>query len=145
MPLVAPWNRKKKRPERERLGHEQPGWILKGPPIAITCKCGEKRDLHYGEDWTCEKCGRRWDTKQIPEEQYDAIKRTQQRFRVLPVLYGLGTLGAAMFFTLTGNIFSVFILLPLSTMTWFFFVRPAHRRRYRTAIAGLPKWKLSSE
>jgi hypothetical protein len=144
MPLVAPWKRKD-RPQRERLGHEQPGWILRGPPIAVTCKCGQKRDLHYGEEWTCEECGRRWDTRQIPPEQYNAIKRTQQRFRILPVLYGLVTLGAAMFFTLTGNIFSVFILLPLSTMVWFFFVRPAHRRRYRTAIAGLPKWKLRPE
>ena len=28
------------RRERERLGHEEPGWILRGPPIAITCECG---------------------------------------------------------------------------------------------------------
>lgn len=144
MPLVAPW-RRKKRPPRERIGHEEPGWILRGPPIAVTCKCGQKRDLPYGAEWTCEKCGRRWDTRQIPPEQYDAIKRTQQRFRVLPVLYGLATLGAAMFFTLTGNIFSVFILLPVATMTWFIFVRPAHRRRYRAAIADLPRWKLRPE
>lgn len=144
MPLVAPWNRKK-RPPRERVGHEQPGWILHGPPIAVTCKCGEKRDLSYGEVWTCEGCGRRWDTNQIPPEQYGAIRRTQQRFRVLPVVYGLAVLGAAMFFTLTGNIFSVFILLPLATMIWFFFVRPAHRRRYRAAIADLPRWKLRPE
>ena len=32
---------------------------------------------------------------------------------MLPVLYGLVILALAMFFTLTGNIFSVFILLPL--------------------------------
>ena len=51
-------------------------------------------------------------------------------------------LGLAMFFTLTGNIFSVFILLPLTLMLWFYFVRPAHRRRYRRAIAELPRWEL---
>ena len=50
-----------------------------------------------------------------------------------------------MFFTLTGNVFSVFILLPLAMMTWFFFVRPAHRRRYRRAIADLPRWELRPE
>ena len=49
MPLVAPWNRKK-RAQRERLGHEQPGAVLGGPPITITCECGEKRELKYGED-----------------------------------------------------------------------------------------------
>jgi hypothetical protein len=43
-----------------------------------------------------------------------------------------------MFFTLTGNIFSVFILLPLGLMLWFYFVRPFYRR----PIAELPKWEL---
>ena len=96
--------------ERERLGHEQPGSVLRGPPIAITCECGEKRDLRYGEEWTCESCGRRWDTNQIPAEQYAAIRRTQLRFRVLPVVYGSWWPRLAIFFTLTGNIFSVFVL-----------------------------------
>ena len=58
MPLAAPWNRKK-RAEREKIGHEAPGTVLRGPPIAVTCECGEKRDLRYGEEWTCESCGRR--------------------------------------------------------------------------------------
>ena len=48
----------------------------------------------------------------------------------------------ALFFTLTGNVFSVFVLLPLSMMLWFYFVRPVHRRRYRRAIAELPRWEL---
>ena len=141
MPLVAPWNRRK-RAERERIGHEQPGSVLRGPPISVSCECGEKRDLLYGEDWTCEKCGRHWDTNQIPREQYGAIRKTQLRFRVLPVLYGLLVAGGAIFFTLTGNIFSVIVLLPFSMLLWFYFIRPFHRRRYRRAIAELPKWQL---
>jgi Flp pilus assembly protein TadB len=141
VPLVAPWNRKK-RAEREQIGHEQPGSVLRGPPIAVTCECGEKRNLGYGEEWNCEKCGRHWDTNQIPGEQYAAIRKTQLRFRVLPVLYGLLVAGGAIFFTLTGNIFSVIILLPFSMLLWFYFIRPFHRRRYRRAIAELPKWQL---
>jgi hypothetical protein len=144
MPLVPPW-RRGKRPPRERLGHEQPGAVLRGPPIAVTCECGEKRDLRYGEDWVCESCGRHWDTNQIPAEQYAAIRRTQLRFRILPVVYGLTVLALAVFFTLTGNIFSVVILLPLAMMLWFYFVRPFHRRRYRRAIAELPRWELRPE
>jgi len=104
MPLVPPW-RRGKRPARERLGHEQPGAVLRGPPISVTCQCGEKRDLRYGDDWVCESCGRRWDTNQIPAGQYEAIRRTQLRFRILPVVYGLTVLALAVFFTLTGNIF----------------------------------------
>jgi len=141
MPLTPPWRRDRTR-ERERVGHEQPGWILRGPPIAVTCECGEKRDLRYGEAWTCERCGRRWNTEQIPAQQYEAIRRLQLRFRVLPVLFGLIVAGAAIFFTLTGNIFSVFVLLPTAMMSWFTFVRPTHRRRYRNAIAELPRWEL---
>ena len=144
MPLVAPWNRKKRR-RRERLGHEQPGAVFGGPPITVTCKCGEKRELKYGQDWTCESCGRRWDTNQIPAEQYRAIRNTQLRFRVLPVVYGLVVLALAMFFTLTGNIFSVFILLPRAVLLWFYVVRPFPRRRYRRAVAERPKWERRPE
>jgi hypothetical protein len=137
--------RRGRRRDRERLGHEQPGAVLRGPPIAVTCDCGEKRDLRYGEAWRCERCGKRWNTRQIPAEQYEVIRRTQLRFRVLPVVFGLLVAGAAIFFTLTGNLFSVFILLPLGTMTWFIFIRPTHRKRYRRAIAELPRWTLRPE
>ena len=119
--------------------------MLRGPPIAVTCECGEKRDLRYGEAWQCERCGKRWNTRQIPAEDYEAIRRTQLRFRVVPVVFGLVVAAAAAFFTLTGNVFSVFILLPLAMLTWFTFVRPAHRRRYRRAIAELPRWTMRPE
>jgi hypothetical protein len=133
------------RPRRERLGREAPGAVLRGPPIAITCECGTKHDARYGNVWTCETCGRRWDTRQIPHEQYDAIRRTQLRFRALPVALGLLVATVAIFFTLTGNVFSVFFLLPVATMVWFVFLRPVHRRRYRRAIADLPQWHLRPE
>jgi hypothetical protein len=137
--------RRRPRGPRERLGHEKPGSVLRGPPISVTCECGEKNDLAYGEEWRCGTCGRRWDTRQIPREDYDAIRRTQLRFRILPVTLGLLVLALAMFFTLTGNVFSVFFLLPVSLMTWFIFIRPVHRKRYRAAIADLPKWELHPE
>jgi hypothetical protein len=127
---------------RERLGHEEPGSVLRGPPITVTCECGEKRHLHYGEEWHCDRCGKRWDTRQIPAEQYDAIRRLQWRFRLMPIAYGMVVAALAIFFTLTGNIFNVFVLLPLAMMIWFVFLRPTHQRRYRQAIADLPRWEL---
>ncbi|HEX7300933.1 MAG TPA: hypothetical protein VF257_18185 [Solirubrobacteraceae bacterium] len=127
---------------RERLGREQPGTVLRGPPIAVTCECGSKRDLRYGEEWRCERCGKRWDTRQIPAEQYEAIRRLQWRFRMVPIALGMVVAALAIFFTLTGNIFNVFVLLPMAMMIWFVFVRPVHRRRYRQAIAHLPRWEL---
>jgi hypothetical protein len=133
------------RPPRERLGREAPGSVLGGPPIAVTCECGEKHDVRYGETWTCERCGRRWDTRQIPREDYDAIRRTQLRFRALPVAVGVVVVALAAFFTLTGQIISVFFLLPVALLGWFVFLRPVHRRRYRAAIAELPRWNLHPE
>lgn len=143
--MRPPWRRRRPRAERERLGHEEPGAVLRGPPIAVKCDCGEKRDLRYGETWQCERCGKRWNTRQIPAEDYEVIRRTQLRFRLLPVAFGLIVAAVALFFILTGNVFSVFILLPLAMMTWFIFLRPAHRNRYQRAIAELPRWQLRPE
>jgi hypothetical protein len=126
-------------------GGERPGAVLKGPPITLTCECGEKRDLPYGERWRCEQCGRTWDTSRIPREQYEQIKRLSLRFRALPIGFGSVVAAIAIFFTLTGNVFSVFFLLPVALTTWFVFLRPVHRRRYRAAVKGLPRWELRAE
>jgi Flp pilus assembly protein TadB len=134
--------RRRERRERVRLGREEPGAVLRGPPITITCECGEKRNLRYGAQWHCERCGKRWDTRQIPAEQYDAIRRLQWRFRVVPIVLGVVVAALAIFFTLTGNIFNVFVLMPLALMIWFVFLRPTHQRRYRQAISDLPRWEL---
>lgn len=133
------------RPARERLGREKPGAVFRGPPISVTCECGAKHDLAYGERWNCEQCGRTYDSARIPREQYDAVRRTQLRFRALPIAFGLFIATVAIFFTLTGNTFSVFFLLPIGLLTWFVFVRPVHRRRYRQAISQLPRWELRAE
>lgn len=130
---------------RQRLGREKPGAILRGPPITVGCECGVRRDLAYGERWTCEGCGRTYDSSRIPPEEYELVRRTQLRFRVLPVALGMLVLAVAVFFSLTGNVLGVFVLLPIALMIWFGFVRPVHRKRYRQAIAELPRWDLRAE
>ena len=47
-PRLAPLARQAGASARKR-DWEQPGAIVKGPPITVTCECGEKRDLAYGE------------------------------------------------------------------------------------------------
>jgi hypothetical protein len=130
---------------RLRFGQETPGTITKGPPITVTCECGERHELFYGERWTCPTCGRAYDSNQIPTDEYAAIRRLQLRFRALPI--GLGALVAALaiLFTLTGNIVGVFFLMPLALIVWFVFIRPTHRKRYRAAIASLPRWNLRAD
>jgi len=130
---------------RLRMGSETPGSVLKGPPITVTCECGERHELFYGERWTCPRCERSYDSNRIPAEQYAAIRRLQLRFRALPVAIGVVVLVVAIVFTLTGNMIGVFALLPVALIVWFVFLRPTHRKRYRAAIAELPRWELRAE
>lgn len=134
-----------KPPMRERIAdHERPRAVLKGPPIAVVCTCGEKRGVEYGGLWDCE-CGRRWNTSQIKSEEYARLRRLQLRFRAVPVGLGLATSGLALYFLLTGNSFSLFFLLPFALVLWGMVVRPVLRRRYAQALGILPKWNLYSE
>ncbi len=119
--------------------------MLKGPPITVRCECGERRSLGYGEVWECATCARRWNTAQIDAGEYARLRRLQLRFRVLPVCLGLATSLLALFFLLSGNSFSLFILLPFALMTWGMLVRPVHRRRYAAALGELPRWELRPE
>jgi hypothetical protein len=129
---------------REKIGHEAPGTVLRGPPIAITCACGQRHSVPYGTVWTCPDCARVWDTSDVPREDYEAIRRITLRFRALPVALGLLVATIALFFILTGNTTAVFVLLPLTLMVWFTYLRDAHRRRYRAALAERQRWTLDS-
>jgi len=138
--------RRPKQPkQRVARDWERPGAILKGPPITVTCECGAKRELAYGERWQCESCGRSWDTTRIPAAQYEQIRRLSLRYRSIPVIFGGLVALLAIFFTLTGNAFSVFFLLPVGLIAWFVFLRPLHRKRYRAAIKTLPRWELRAD
>ncbi len=134
-------------PERKRVPRdwERPGAVVKGPPITVTCECGQKRDLAYGERWQCESCGRSYDTGRIPADQYAEIRRLSLRFRAVPIIFGAVVALLAIFFTLTGNIFGVFFLLPAGLVLWFVFVRPLQRKRYRAAVKTLPRWELRAD
>jgi len=131
--------------KRERLGHEAPGSILRGPPVTITCECGNSAEVRYGTSWQCDRCGRRYDTSKIPRDQYDRIRNITLRYRAIPIALGAVSISLAIFFTLTGSVFSVFILLPSVLLIWFMIIRPVHRRSFRKAIADLPTWDLRAD
>ena len=83
---------------------ELPRSIRHGPRITLTCKCGEKNYLQYGERWTCDKCGRSWNTLRIPLEQYAEIRRTQLRFRRIPIAVSALSLVCIVAFVVAGRI-----------------------------------------
>ena len=114
------------------------------PPISIRCECGEALAVPYGATWTCEKCGRRWDTHQIPATEYLARVRRMRRFRV--ELFGLLALGIGVFVPLILFVSSGLILVA-GMISFFFFIwyMPFWRRRVRRAAADAPTWELHPE
>ncbi len=125
---------------------ELPRSVRKGPLITVTCECGESRKLHYGERWRCESCGRRFDTNKIPVQEYAAIRRTQVRYRMFPLISGLVLLAAVVVFFAEGRAFAALIAVPFLVASWAMFGRPFFRSRYRAALGkNLPTWEIKSD
>ena len=125
---------------------ELPRSVRKGPPITVTCECGQKRDLQYGEQWQCEGCGRSYDTRKIPLEEYAAIRRTQLRYRLIPLIAGLILLAAMIVFFIAGSAFTALVLIAFVGASWVMFVRPFFRTRYRKSLGkNLPSWNLKAD
>jgi hypothetical protein len=125
---------------------ELPRSVRKGPPITVTCECGQKRDLQYGEQWQCDGCGRRYDTRKIPIEEYAAVRRTQLRYRLVPLVAGLVLLAAMIVFFVAGSAFSGLVLVAFAAASWVMFARPFFRSRYRKSLGkNLPTWNLKAD
>ena len=118
---------------------------VRGPKITVSCRCGEKQYLAYGERWTCETCGRTWDTRQIPAEQYAAIRATQLRYRRIPLVISVVALACIVAGVLVGKALGGLIVVAIAATTWSMFFRPIHSRKYRKALAQLPTWTLTPE
>jgi hypothetical protein len=124
---------------------EIPRSVRRGPRITLACECGEKQYLHYGERWTCEACGRTWDTTKIPIEQYAAIRSTQLRFRRVPLAISVLALVAVIACIVVGKALGGLLVIAILATTWSMFFRPLHRRRYREALAELPSWQIEPD
>jgi hypothetical protein len=111
----------------------------------LTCKCGERRDLRYGERWICEKCRRSWSTSRIPIEQYAEVRRVQLRLRRIPLVVSVLSLVCVITFIAMGKAFGGLVLVAFAATAWSMFLRPLHKRRYRNAIAKLPSWEIEPD
>jgi Flp pilus assembly protein TadB len=117
---------------------------MKGPPITIRCECGETKQVPYGERWTCEGCGRRWNTAQIPAAEYDGILREMRRFRLTAIAAAL-VLGVGFTIAAVTVSQSLFLLLPVVLAAWYIWYMPLWRRKVRRRARSLPKWQLTPE
>ncbi|HEX5194914.1 MAG TPA: hypothetical protein VFW09_19120 [Solirubrobacteraceae bacterium] len=122
-----------------------PRAVRRGPKITVSCRCGAKQYLSYGEQWTCEECGRHWDTNQIPVEQYAAIRSTQLRYRRVPLAISAVALACIVAGVLVGKALGGLIIVAIIATTWSMFFRPIHSRKYRQALAQLPTWTLTPD
>jgi hypothetical protein len=114
------------------------------PPITVKCECGEVRHVAYGGRWTCERCGRTWNTGQIPAAEYDALVRDMRNLRlsVIGVAIGLAVVFALLALFVAE---SLFLLLPVILAAWFILYMPAWRRRVRKRARSVPSWTLEPE
>ena len=115
----------------------------KGPPITVTCDCGQRHMLRYGESVDC-TCGRRYSTSSIPEDEYRAIAATAARYRYFTWLIAAVAAGLFLLVALTQPTFLV-LLVPGALILHFGYLRPLLRRSYRKRIAQFPSWDLKPE
>jgi hypothetical protein len=126
-------------------GPDLPRSIRRGPPITLGCECGERRELKYGEQWTCEKCGRTWNTRRIPLEEYSQLRRMQLRYRRVPIAVGVIVVAALIALVILGKAFGGILVVALAAFAWSSYGRPAYRRRYLKAIENRPSWTIEPE
>lgn len=102
------------------------------------------KHVPYGETWVCERCGRRWNTTQIPAEEYWGILREMRRYRlqVIGIALGLAVVFALLALFVAG---SLILLLPVVLGGWFIWYMPWWRRKIRRRARSLPKWELHPE
>jgi len=117
---------------------------VKGPPITITCECGESRQVPYGETWACETCGRRWDTGQIPAAEYAGLMRSLRRYKIELLALTGGTV--AVFLPLIVFVSGSYLFLAaIAAFALLFVYLPFWRQRIRRAARAAPRWQLSPE
>ncbi len=117
---------------------------MKGARITVKCDCGRVNYLLYGERWQCEDCGRRWNTTQIPSEEYWGLMRAMRAERVKVMIAALAV--GALFVILGAAISTAFFFcLPLAFSGWYLMYMPRWRARLRQKARAAPTWNLRPE
>ena len=117
---------------------------VRGARITVRCDCGEVNYLEYGEVWTCPSCGRRWNTNQIPADEYWGIMREMRDERVKVMVVAVVTAFGFAVFALTQGA-RAWALAPIVIAAWTLLYMPRWRRRLRIKTRNLPRWQLRPE
>jgi uncharacterized protein (DUF983 family) len=120
---------------------------MAAPRITLRCDCGNSEAMvAYGERWTCESCGRTYDTSGIPAADFAAIQAMRRRYRIVGYVGALLVAAFMLLLALTAQPFQLFIGLPFILLLWFTYVRPVMRSRYLRRVGELQRtWTLKAE
>jgi hypothetical protein len=99
----------------------------------------------YGERWTCPRCGRAYDTNTIPAGEYHSIVSLRRRYQLIGWALAAAVAALVLFLAVANQPLQILAGLPLILLTWFLYVRPLLRRRFRRAIADRPRWDIHAE
>jgi len=117
---------------------------MRGAQITVRCDCGGIGYVPYGQRWQCDNCRRRWNTGQIPAEEYWGIMRDMRKLRINVMLTMLGLVVPVVALSLVLGI-RMLILLPVLMSFWYLFYMPRWRRQVREQARNLTRWKLHPE
>ena len=117
---------------------------VRGAVITIRCDCGGVGYVPYDARWECPTCHRRWNTSQIPAEEYWGIMRDMRRMRINVLATALGIVIPIVALSVVLG-FRILLLLPVVMSFWFLFYMPRWRRRVRQQARSLQRWQLHPE
>ena len=100
--------------------------------------------MRYGERWQCPSCGRRWNTEQIPADEYGGLARDLRRYKLIAIGAALLVLVAYLPLVLLVNE-GLILTAPLLLAALAIFAGPFWKKRVRRAIAERPRWQLHPE
>jgi fatty acid desaturase len=117
---------------------------VRGAQITVRCDCGGVGYVPYGERWECATCHRRWNTLQIPADEYWGIMRDMRRLRITVLLTALAFVVPVVILALFTGL-QLLLLLPVLMSFWFLFYMPRWRRQVREQARSLRRWQLHPE
>jgi hypothetical protein len=118
---------------------------VREPPITLTCDCGTRASLAYGERWSCPRCGRTWNTAQIPREQYEVLLAGIRRYRLFVFGPAVGLAVILVPLAVFAGPRYAYLLFVLELVFALMVVPPLRRRASRHAMQNAPTWRLSPE
>jgi ABC-type transport system involved in cytochrome bd biosynthesis fused ATPase/permease subunit len=120
--------------------------MFRPPAITLRCDCGHEGRAAYGERWSCDRCGRTYDTAQIPEQDYASIRSLNSRYRAVAIAIVVAFALILLLVAVTGGFLQVLAGLGVILISWFLYIKPLVHRRHRRAVQSLTRrWQLQSQ